>query len=237
MAKEHVIAKAQQIFEEHLAGYRDDFETELLERPDRLHRSPLDFEIMWADAAANGCQSPIEQILLAELIFMDMGYGPSPIEIWSIDFPHAEEIIPRGACIVPQYPIGTYTLDFAVFVQGFAGDRLMLAVECDGHNYHNKTKEQARHDRKRDRWLQSRGWQVIRFTGSEIHKDPGACAQEVGEVVCDFYERGISVLFPQDRAQNRFLHRKWKEIGFVPPYPGTDYPQPVDTRVTESEAA
>lgn len=232
MATEHVIAKAQAIFVERLADYRENYEAEA-EKPE--FRAPLDFEIMWDDAAANYCQSPIEQILLAELMFMDTGYGPSPIEIWSQDYPDALRTLPRQACLVAQYPVGTYTLDFAVFVQGFAGDRLMLAVECDGHNYH-KTKEQCRHDRKRDRWLQRHGWQVVRFTGSEIFEDAAACAEEVGSLIIDFFERGISVLFPHERTQNRFLHRKWREIGFVPPYSGTDYPQAVDTRVTEGSA-
>ena len=46
----------------------------------------------------------------------------------------------------------------------------LIAVECDGHEFHEKTKQQAARDKARDR---------DRFTGSEIWKDPGACADEV----------------------------------------------------------
>jgi very-short-patch-repair endonuclease len=54
-----------------------------------------------------------------------------------------------------------------------------LIIECDGHNFHEKTKEQAQKDKQRNRDLQSAGYKVIRFTGSEIFKNPYKCASEV----------------------------------------------------------
>lgn len=54
-----------------------------------------------------------------------------------------------------------------------------LVVECDGHDYHERTKEQAARDRRRDRWCQQNNISVMRFTGSEIWADPTACALEV----------------------------------------------------------
>ena len=42
---------------------------------------------------------------------------------------------------------------------------------------HERTKKQAAHDRKRDRTLT--GWTVLRFTGSEIHRDGLACVAEL----------------------------------------------------------
>ncbi|MDQ3254286.1 MAG: endonuclease domain-containing protein [Acidobacteriota bacterium] len=53
-----------------------------------------------------------------------------------------------------------------------------LIVECDGHDFHEKRKEQAAKDKRRDRILQSLGYRVFRFTGSEIHNDAIACAIE-----------------------------------------------------------
>lgn len=58
-----------------------------------------------------------------------------------------------------------------------------FAIECDGHDFHERTKEQARRDRKRDRDLQAAGYRVLRFTGSEIHRDPSAVAQEIVDAV------------------------------------------------------
>lgn len=53
-----------------------------------------------------------------------------------------------------------------------------LIVECDGHDYHEKTKEQAKRDRGRDRWAADNGYDLYRFTGSEIHNDPLGCARK-----------------------------------------------------------
>lgn len=56
-----------------------------------------------------------------------------------------------------------------------------LVVECDGHDYHERTKEQAAHDRGRDRRMQELGYTVFRFTGAEIHRDPIKCARQIVE--------------------------------------------------------
>lgn len=58
-----------------------------------------------------------------------------------------------------------------------------VAIECDGHDFHEKTKEQAARDKQRDRDLQSIGWAVARFTGSEIFKNAPAAAEQVRRMV------------------------------------------------------
>jgi hypothetical protein len=59
----------------------------------------------------------------------------------------------------------------------------LIAVECDGHDYHERTKEQAKRDRSRDRRLSMLGFRVARFTGSEIYRNPSRCAEEVTGLV------------------------------------------------------
>lgn len=54
-----------------------------------------------------------------------------------------------------------------------------LVIECDGHNFHERTKEQAAKDRSRDRELTNLGYEVYRFTGSEIWTDPWDCADQL----------------------------------------------------------
>jgi very-short-patch-repair endonuclease len=54
-----------------------------------------------------------------------------------------------------------------------------LVIECDGHDFHDRTKVQASRDRARDRTLQSLGFQVFRYTGADIWRDVMACATEV----------------------------------------------------------
>jgi very-short-patch-repair endonuclease len=56
---------------------------------------------------------------------------------------------------------------------------LRVVVECDGHEFHDRTKEQAQHDRRRDRFLQAEGYRVLRFTGSEIFRGADEAAAEV----------------------------------------------------------
>ena len=61
--------------------------------------------------------------------------------------------------------IGPYKVDFTY------GD---CVIELDGHEYH-KTKEQRDHDYKRERYLQKLGYNVIRFTGTEVFLDDRKC--------------------------------------------------------------
>lgn len=58
-----------------------------------------------------------------------------------------------------------------------------IIVECDGHEYHERTKEQARRDKKRDRRLQAMGFPVYRYTGSELYQDPIECVKEVVKIL------------------------------------------------------
>jgi very-short-patch-repair endonuclease len=54
-----------------------------------------------------------------------------------------------------------------------------VIIECDGHEFHEKTKEQAANDKRRDRDLVKNGYTILRFTGSEIYKDASKCVGEV----------------------------------------------------------
>jgi very-short-patch-repair endonuclease len=80
-------------------------------------------------------------------------------------------------------------VDFVIYAHGHWGDHRpqsvrALVIECDGHDYHERTKEQAAKDRSRDRAVQMKGYdQVFRYTGSELWCDPLGCAQEVYEWV------------------------------------------------------
>lgn len=76
----------------------------------------------------------------------------------------------------------TYRLDMALQVHGDRNSRVSIDIECDGHDFHEKTKEQAEADKRRDRDLQSIGWVIARFTGSEIFRDPMAAATQVHDL-------------------------------------------------------
>jgi hypothetical protein len=128
------------------------------------------------------CQSPIEELFLAS--FDDDMFAVSWERTFIFDFPIDGR--PAGSanqCAVTeagplfmQYPIGKYRTDFAILCRGEG--RPGLAIELDGHAFHERTKQQAQRDKSRDRQIQADGWHMLRFTGSEIWKNPTACVTE-----------------------------------------------------------
>ena len=74
-----------------------------------------------------------------------------------------------------QYKVGYYRLDFALL-------RYKIAIECDGKQWHSSPKQKA-HDRKRDAYLRSRGWKVLRFSGSSINSDMSKVIKRIDKAV------------------------------------------------------
>lgn len=77
--------------------------------------------------------------------------------------------------VAPQRWIGEYRADFAL-IHNPTSRRLV--VECDGHEFHEKASQRDR-DKARDRYFLTRGWPVMRFTGSEIHRQLDLCLADV----------------------------------------------------------
>ena len=143
------------------------------------------------------CESSIEKTMLCALIIV----GSDKVSnvffiIKGVEFNKDENSGDR-IIIEPQAIIGKYRIDFRVRYQIFSpdfdneielknGEKIPgtkwdteeLLIECDGHDFHEKTKEQAMKDRKKDRMLQSLGFKIFRFTGAEIYRDPINCADE-----------------------------------------------------------
>ncbi len=86
--------------------------------------------------------------------------------------------------LAPQVRVGEYRVDFVFgFGENFDRPNRCIVIECDGHEFHQKTKEQAARDRTRDRYLSTIYGRVIRFTGSEIYRSPASCAVEASKVL------------------------------------------------------
>jgi very-short-patch-repair endonuclease len=79
--------------------------------------------------------------------------------------------------VTPQFVWNSYRIDFCFRYRG--APHKLIFVECDGHDFHERTKEQAEHDRSKDRAIQAAGIPVLRFTGREIWRDPSAVAAEI----------------------------------------------------------
>lgn len=67
-----------------------------------------------------------------------------------------------------------------------------IAIECDGHEWHDRTKQQASADRARDRALLRLNVPTIRFTGSDIHHRADECAVEILDTIKVAAERTFS---------------------------------------------
>ena len=63
---------------------------------------------------------------------------------------------------VPQYPEHPFFIDLAF-------PEIKLAIEADGYEFHSSP-DQIERDKYRQKRLEQKGWKVIRFTGTEIHK-------------------------------------------------------------------
>jgi very-short-patch-repair endonuclease len=84
-------------------------------------------------------------------------------------------VLPGQWELVPQFSWEGYRIDFAIFTSL----DYPIFIECDGHDFHERTKEQAAHDREKDRKIQSAGIPILRFTGSQIHASPLNCGFEI----------------------------------------------------------
>jgi very-short-patch-repair endonuclease len=157
-------------------------------------------------SAIDLCESPIEaKFLLALICSCALNNQAISIlddeeeEIFGFRGVHGDMVI----LVRPQQEIGFYRVDFGLELTfthpahelaWMAGDlpprgiheqaSEKLAVECDGHDFHEKTAEQAKRDKSRDRELLNEGYPVMRFTGTEISSDPLKCTDQV---VRDFF--------------------------------------------------
>ena len=101
--------------------------------------------------------------------------GSSPIELRlgaALD-----RALRGGVVAVRQRNIGPYRVDFAIDCK----DK-RLVVEADGKDWHSSP-EQVERDRIRDEYLRGHGWDVMHFTGSEIHRDAPRCAARVVDAI------------------------------------------------------
>ena len=125
------------------------------------------------------CESPIEEIMFLALYvrFRHLTTAPFAFLGHDVDTVHMNSY--GMMQLYSQVQIADYRVDFLLRIP--LGDRgvVSFVIECDGHEFHERTKEQAARDRSRDRELQSLGYTVFRFTGSEIWASSERCTFEI----------------------------------------------------------
>lgn len=145
------------------------------------------------DEAIALCESPIEEMLFSAICTVMIGeyscsFCPGVHEWLDGEVVNGFEKVDlftdgfktSRVYLIPQWQIGDYRVDFCLF-DGRRSEKVWdrIVIECDGHDFHERTKEQAAKDRSRDRALAGQNIVVFRFTGSEIVRDPYRCAEEI----------------------------------------------------------
>jgi very-short-patch-repair endonuclease len=74
--------------------------------------------------------------------------------------------------------VADFYIQYGILSEGYV-------IEIDGHEFHEKTKDQAKRDRERERLLTRKGNIVIRFTGSEVYIDPVKCVKELIQIISE----------------------------------------------------
>ncbi len=118
----------------------------------------------------------------------------SPIEkMFFLEWHYQKIFIPDdGYILIPQYRdkdiTGKYFVDFMATE---LLDNTKIAIEIDGHDFHEKTKEQVRLDKKRERFITKNVFKFLRFSGSEIYKSPIEALTEVRDLIDKIEEEGV----------------------------------------------
>lgn len=134
-------------------------------------------QFMWSTCCE--IASPIEQMfliglnLVAEINIVNIGIAKGFVD----DNDHL--------LVIPQWNVGKYKVDFAI--RRHPVD-IIVCVELDGHDFHDRNESQRRYEKRRDRLLTSKGYKVLHFTGSEVVQDPCAVALEAFNLACDSSE-------------------------------------------------
>lgn len=128
----------------------------------------------------DGCESPIEQLMALALYTKSQSWVVSnrcnKLNLDIVDIQTQGEVVSssgkkyRADFIIPVFDLKTH-------------NSKCFVIECDGHEFHEKTKQQAMRDKQRERALVEKGYVVVRFSGSEIYKNPNACAEEVFQII------------------------------------------------------
>ena len=85
-----------------------------------------------------------------------------------------------------QHPVGPFIVDFICLTGA-------LVVELDGSQHHDE--EQFWYDYRRTKFLEARGFRVLRFQNGFVLRHPDQCVEQIADAV----RRGPSSVTPQGR--------------------------------------
>ena len=102
------------------------------------------------------------------------------------------ELVEQKEITIPRtnktYRVDFYVSDYIVSSKGGVGCykeyvlKKPIVIELDGFDYH-KNKKQVNYDYERETVLKLAGYDVIRFTGSQVYNDVFGCLDKVCELI------------------------------------------------------
>lgn len=120
------------------------------------------------------CESPIEQLMALELYELERRFSYNFFNLEIIEISQQEKISCGSS---------NYRVDFLIVIilrkHNNVRKLLNIVIECDGHDFHEKTKEQVVRDNKRTRDLEINGYNVLHFSGSEIFNNARKCRNDI----------------------------------------------------------
>jgi very-short-patch-repair endonuclease len=145
------------------------------------------------------CESPIEQHFFVTWIdvfradgFCDDDERPCVQSNWEVEQGYLT------LTLYSQYKItlenNSYRADFLLEIhllprnrpQGnYHHEHYRIAIELDGHDFHERTKEQAIRDRSRDRAFTRSSYTILRFTGREVYQNAMNVIVEIQNTITD----------------------------------------------------
>lgn len=124
---------------------------------------------LWEDEFCS-CNSPIEKIFMMAFNIVSILRKE---ELREGDF---------GVALFPQFEVKTehkkYICDFIATIESM-NMNVNVLIECDGHDFHQKTKKQVEYDNEREYEIKKQGYDILRFSGSQIYNNPFKCANDV----------------------------------------------------------
>lgn len=119
-------------------------------------------------------KSPIEQIFITAFDFYCRFENKKRIYL----FPQKEVVFKDKKYFLDfEFEADDY-LSYLVFENKIKNKNFKLAIECDGYEFHQKTKEQVQYDNEREYDLKMAGYEVLRFSGTQIYNNPLKCAED-----------------------------------------------------------
>lgn len=177
--------------------FLDNFPEKLQENIDN-HSSDGIYDLEISNAIfENKISSPIEMILYESLRYVleNEFYGSGSMRIFLRDsdgkiIKPSHDVV-SDVTIINQYQIENYRVDFLItytqFIYDIINEKFIthfqksIVIECDGHIWHDTNEEQRRNEKKRERKIQSLGYKILRYTGSEIYNNSDNIAADIIE--------------------------------------------------------